>query len=178
MEVEPMGMYYSVKAFEETGLSENDLPKTWDDFLALAHKLTKGNRFGCLFETTPGYYQTFTWYPFMWQGGGDIVASDGKKSAFNSPATVQALKFWQDSIQQNIASRNFLGGGVWDVVANRASGYCAMQNVGIWGISALSGRTPKIFSTACFPYQARPAVGQHSCRVGFKAARRSDGNVG
>ena len=61
MEVEPMAMYYSVKAFDEAGLSEKDLPKTWDQFMEIAHKLTKGNRFGCLFETTPGYYQTFTW---------------------------------------------------------------------------------------------------------------------
>jgi multiple sugar transport system substrate-binding protein len=30
MEVEPMAMYYSVKAFEEAGLNENDVPKTWD----------------------------------------------------------------------------------------------------------------------------------------------------
>ena len=109
MEVEPMAMYYSVKAFEEAGLSEKDIPKTWDQFMEVSHKLTKGNRFGCLFETTPGYYQTFTFYPFMWQGGGDIATPDGKKSAFNSPGTVQALKFWQDSIKQNVASRNFLG---------------------------------------------------------------------
>ena len=81
MEVEPMAMYYSVKAFQEAGLSETDLPKTWDQFLEISKKLTKGNRFGCLFETTPGYYQTFTWYPFMWQGGGDIATPDGKYSA-------------------------------------------------------------------------------------------------
>ena len=42
MEVEPMAMYYSVKAFDEAGLSEKDLPKTWDQFMELAHKLTKG----------------------------------------------------------------------------------------------------------------------------------------
>jgi multiple sugar transport system substrate-binding protein len=164
MEVEPMGMYYGVKAFEEAGLSEKDIPKTWDEFLALAQKLTKGNRFGCLFETTPGYYQTFTWYPFMWQGGGDIVTPDGKKSAFNSPATVQALKFWQDSIQQNVASRNFLGGGVWDVVANLASGYCAMQNVGIWGISALR-ENAKDFQYGVFPLPVPPG-GQPSSDLG------------
>jgi multiple sugar transport system substrate-binding protein len=164
MEVEPMGMFYSVKAFEEAGLSEKDVPKTWDELLELAHKLTKGNRFGCLFETTPGYYQTFTWYTFIWQGGGDIVASDGKKSAFNSPATVQALKFWQDSIQQNVASRNFLGGGVWDVVANLASGYCAIQNVGIWGISALR-ENAKDFQYGVFPLPVPPG-GQPSSDLG------------
>jgi multiple sugar transport system substrate-binding protein len=164
MEVEPMGMFYSVKAFEEAGLSEKDVPKTWDELLELAHKLTKGNRFGCLFETTPGYYQTFTWYPFMWQGGGDIVAPDGKKSAFNSPGTVQALKFWQDSIKQNVASRNFLGGGVWDVVANLAAGYCAIQNVGIWGISALR-ENAKDFQYGVFPLPLPPG-GQPSSDLG------------
>ena len=79
MEVEPMAMYYSVKAFQEVGLSEANIPKTWDEYLEIAKKLTKGNRFGCLFETIPGYYQTFTWYPFMWQGGSDIATQDREK---------------------------------------------------------------------------------------------------
>src|SRR5271156_4772786 len=30
MEVEPMAMYYSVKAFEEAGLTDKDVPTTWD----------------------------------------------------------------------------------------------------------------------------------------------------
>src|SRR5205823_7200983 len=37
------------------------------------------------------------------------------------------------------APRKPLGGGGWDIVPNLASGYCAMQNCGIWGISALQG---------------------------------------
>ncbi len=158
MEAEPMAMYYSVKAFEEAGLSEADIPKTWDHFLEIARKLTKGNRFGCLFETGPGYYQTFTWYPFMWQGNGDIATTDGKKSAFNSPGTIQALKLWQDTIQQNFAPRNGLGGGGGDVVANLASGYCAMQNLGIWGVSALR-ENAKDFQYGVFPLPL-PANGQ------------------
>jgi multiple sugar transport system substrate-binding protein len=38
MEVEPMAMYYSVKAFQEAGLSETDIPKTWDQYLEIARK--------------------------------------------------------------------------------------------------------------------------------------------
>lgn len=67
MEVEPMAMYYSVKAFEEAGLNENDVPKTWEALLEVAKKLTTPERFGVMFETQPGYYQNFTWYPFLWQ---------------------------------------------------------------------------------------------------------------
>ena len=140
-EVEPMAMYYSVDAFAEIGLTEKDVPKTWDELLAIGKKLTNAKRFGVLFETSPGYYQNFTWYPFLWEGGGDFQTKDGK-SAFNSPATVQALKFWQDAVNMGVAPRKPLGGGGWDVVPNLASGYCAMQNVGIWAISQLHEGAP------------------------------------
>ena len=140
-EVEPMGMYYSVEAFEKAGLSEKDVPKTWDELLTVAKKLTTSDRFGVLFETNPGYYQNFTWYPFLWQGGGEIQNKDGK-SAFNSPAAVQALKFWQDSVTMGVAPRKPLGGGAWDSVPNIGSGYCAMQNTGIWAIAQLREGAP------------------------------------
>jgi len=136
MEVEPMAMYYRKDFFDKAGLSEGDLPNTWEQLLELGKKLTTADRFGLLFETTPGYYQNFTWYPFLWQGHGDFQAADGK-SALNAPATVQALKFWQDAIKSGAAPRKPLGGGAWDIVPNLGSGYCAMQNCGIWGISAM-----------------------------------------
>lgn len=145
MEVEPMAMYYSVKAFEDAGLNENDVPKTWEELLETAKKLTTPERYGVLFETQPGYYQNFTWYPFLWQGGGEFQTKDGK-SAFDSPATVQALKFWQDAVNLGAAPRQVLGNGANDTVANLASGYCAMQNVGIWGISQLTNNAKD------FPY--------------------------
>jgi len=155
LEVEPMAMYYSVKAFEAAGLFEADLPKTWDNFLETARRLTNSNQFGCLFETAPGIYQNFTWCPFMWQGGGELVTKDGKASAFNSPATVAALKWWQDIIKQNVAPRNALGNGGSDVVANLASGYCGMQNAGIWGVSALR-ESASDFKYGVFPLPTPP----------------------
>ena len=140
MEVEPMAMYYSVDAFDKAGLNENDVPKTWDQLLEVGKKLTTDKRYGVLFDTSPGYYQNFTWYPFLWQGGGEI-AKDGK-SAFNSPATIQALKFWQDTIKMGISPRKGLGGGGGDSAPNLGSGFCAIQNVGIWAIAQLRDAAP------------------------------------
>ena len=155
MEVEPMAMYYSHKAFSDAKLSEADVPKTWDQLIEVSKKLTKKNQFGCLFETGPGYYQNFTWYPFLWQGGGDIVTPEGNKSAFNSPAAVQALKFWQDTIKENVAPRNELGFGAGDPAANLASGYCAIQSLGIWGVSILR-ENAKGFEYGVFPCPTPP----------------------
>ena len=174
MDVIPLAMYYSLKAFEEAGLSESDIPQTWDQFLEIAHKLTKRDRFGCLFETAPGYYQTFTWYPFMWQGGGEIATPDGKRSAFASPATVQALKFWQDAIQQNVAPRNILGSGGWDVIANLASGFCAMQNLSITGVSALR-EFAKDFQYGVFPYPLAPNGQQRNIFGGWAFVANAKG---
>ena len=142
MEVEPMAMYYSVDAFEKAGLSEKDVPTTWQGLLEVAAKLKTNKRYGVLFETAPGYYQNFTWYPFMWQTGSDAVDQATKKSGFNTIGVVQALKFWQDAIKSGVAPRSTLGTGGSDVVANLAAGYCAMQNLGIWGISALRSNAP------------------------------------
>jgi multiple sugar transport system substrate-binding protein len=155
MEVEPMAMYYSHKAFSDAKLSEADVPKTWDQLIEVSKKLTKKNQFGCLFESSAGYYQNFTWYPFLWQGGGDIVTPEGNKSAFNSPAAVQALKFWQDTIKLNVAPRSELGFGGGDPAANLASGYCAIQNLGIWGVSILR-ENAKGFEYGVFPCPIPP----------------------
>ncbi len=142
MEVEPMAFYYSVKAFEDAGLNENDVPTTWDELLELGQRLTTPERYGLLFETTPGYYQNFTWYPFMWQGGGEFQTADGK-SAFDSPAVVAALKLWQDAVNSGAAPRQVNAGG-WGIVENLGAGYCAMQNCGIWGISAMDNNAPDV----------------------------------
>jgi multiple sugar transport system substrate-binding protein len=144
MEVEPMAMYYSKAAFDEAGLGEGDLPTTWDGLLEIAEKLTNNERFGVLFETNPGYYQNFTWYPFFWEGGGEIAKPDGSGSAFNSPAAAQALGFWRDAVERGVAPRKPLGYGGNDVVANLGSGFCAIQNVGIWAVSALRDGAPDL----------------------------------
>lgn len=145
MEVEPMAILYSIEAFEEAGLDESDIPQTWDELLEIAGKLTHSKRFGVLFETTPGYYQNFTWYPFMWQGGGEIQSPAGK-SAFESDATIQALRFWQDAVAMGVAPSRALGRGAGDVIANLASGYCAMQNIGVWAVAQMATAAPE------FPY--------------------------
>ncbi len=141
MEVEPMAMYYSRSAWDDAGLTDADIPTTWEQLLGVAGELANDERFGVMFETTPGYYQNFTWYPFMWQGGGELQDASGA-SAFNSEATIQALSLWQTAIRDGVAPRDILGTGGADIGPNLVDGYTAMQNVGIWGISTLQQNAP------------------------------------
>src|SRR5699024_3896546 len=109
MENEPQAMFYGVDAFEGAGLSEGDIPQTWDQMLDVAEKLRTPTRYGLLLETDPTVYQAFTWYPYLWQVGGEVT--NGSASAFASEPTIQALTLWDDAIRADLAPRTTQGGG-------------------------------------------------------------------
>jgi multiple sugar transport system substrate-binding protein len=140
LENDPLAMFYSVAAFEDAGLSEADIPETWDELLNVADMLRTGDQFGVMFETNPGYYQNFTWYPFMWQGGADAV-QDGNVG-FSDPGAVQALAFWQQAIEEDLCPREPLGTGANSAAANVGAGYTAIQQSGMWNVAALANEAP------------------------------------
>lgn len=144
MEVEPMAFYYDKTAFSDAGLSDSDVPQTWDQLIEVAQKLTTSDRFGVTFQTDPGYYQNFTWYPFMWEGGAEMVKEDGKTSGMRDAGAVQALKLWQDVINNGSAPRKLLADGGGNLSANLGAGYTAIQNCGIWGISQMTADAPDV----------------------------------
>ncbi|GHJ37698.1 sugar ABC transporter substrate-binding protein [Streptomyces sp. TS71-3] len=139
MEVEPLAMFYSVDVFEKAGLSEGDIPTTWDRMLDIGDKLRTTTRAGVVFETIPGYYQNFTWYPWMWQGSGDVLDGQGRV-AFDSKATRDALRLWQDAVQHGIAPRT--QPDAEDVIGAFKAGHVAMWQNGIWNVSSFKAAAP------------------------------------
>jgi len=130
IDVDPLAMFYNIDAFEKARLSEGDIPTTWDQLLGVAEKLTTKDRFGLMFATSPGYYQNFTWYPFMWQGRPDV-------EIFDVEAGTAALGLWKTAVDSRVAPRDELGTGGSDAGANLGTGYCAMQQTGIWSVAQL-----------------------------------------
>ncbi|MFG2058376.1 ABC transporter substrate-binding protein [Micromonospora sp. NPDC048930] len=163
MEVEPLAMYYSVDAFEKAGLSEGDLPKTWDALLDVAGKLTNPKRFGVMFETAPGYYQNFTWYPFMWMGGASAIPEDGKPG-FNTDAVHKALGLWQDAVKSGAAPKKTKAEGGGNLPAHLGAGYCAMQQSGIWSVSQMETDAKNV-KYGVFPLPT-PAGGTYTTDMG------------
>jgi len=163
MEVEPLALYYSIDAFEKAGLSEGDVPQTWDQLLSVGEKLTTDKQFGLVLETTPGYYQNFTWYPFMWMAGGEVVDPSGK-AVFDSRANHSALQLWGDLTAAGVTPRKNQGTGGGDVPGNMGAGYCAMQQSGIWAVAELDQKIPDHnYSVAPLPI---PAGGKASTDMG------------
>ncbi|MGD6747901.1 ABC transporter substrate-binding protein [Streptomyces sp. BH106] len=140
MEVEPLAIFYNTPNWEKAGLSEGDIPTTWDQLLDVGDKLrSKGGGAGLVFETDPGYFQNFTWYCWMWQGGGDVLDKHGNV-AFDSKATRQALGLWQDAIRHGIAPRTKPAAG--DHLSAFKAGQAGMWQSGIWMVAAFKIGAP------------------------------------
>lgn len=162
MEVEPLVMFYSRPAWEQAGLSEGDIPTSWDAMLDVAERLTTPQQSGLVFETTPGYFQNFTWYPWLWQGGGDVVDPDTQEATFDSAAARQALDLFGDAVERGVAPRTLPAAG--DVAGAFAEGYAATWQSGIWQVANFRANQPDFdFGTFTLPVppggQPRTALG-------------------
>lgn len=164
MEQEPLAIFYDVAAFEEQGLSEADLPTTWEQMLELGRQMTGGERAGLVFETLPGYYQNFTFYPWLWQTGGDVIDTETQTPIFSGDAAVQALSLFQDAIATGAAPRTRPANG--DIVSAMTGGYAAMWQGGIFDVAALAQNAPD-YDYGIFSLPAPPGGETTTCLGGW-----------
>jgi multiple sugar transport system substrate-binding protein len=96
-----MVLFYNKKLFREAGLDPARPPRTWDEFLLDARALTRDrNRdgtidtwgFGIIGAIDPGFELRFT--PILLSYGGSYLTADGKCSALDSAAAVEAFEFY------------------------------------------------------------------------------------
>ncbi len=78
-------LYYRNDLFQQKGLQ---VPKTWDELLAVAQKLAEGDKYLYEFDA-----DTFHGSQWVYENGGNLMSPDNKTVIFNSPEAVQALEF-------------------------------------------------------------------------------------
>ncbi|MBD1380550.1 sugar ABC transporter substrate-binding protein [Metabacillus arenae] len=80
---------YNKDILAEVGGDPNNLPKTWDEFNALAEKAAELGYYARNFEgaNTPNG----TINPIIWQAGGEVINKEGK-AAINEPEAVKAFE--------------------------------------------------------------------------------------
>jgi multiple sugar transport system substrate-binding protein len=98
----PLKITYRRDLFKQKGLGE---PKTWDDILKAAKTLTedldgdgKVDRYGISFCASRTYCLAVWFTSVLWANGG-YVLDEGGNVVFDSPQTVEALKFMKELAQ-------------------------------------------------------------------------------
>jgi len=93
--VDNIGLLYNKTLFDKAGLAYPTADWTWDDFRTAAKALTDtaNHVYGYGYSVSGSEETTWQFWPHLWQNGGDILSSDGKKAEFASPAGVDSLTF-------------------------------------------------------------------------------------
>ena len=158
-----VGIFYRPSLFKAAGITE--LPKTWEDFRQVAKRLTRDTNgdgrvdsHGILLPLGKGEWSVFTWLPFMWSGGGELIgrpnAGTETLNIVNEGA-IAALQFWRDLIQDGsaILSQPERGYELDGFIAGKV----AMQISGPWTLGQLQS-TNVDFGVLPIPIGARPAT--------------------
>lgn len=129
-DLDTIGLWYNKKMFTDAGIKFPDATWTWDTFSEAAKKLTDSSKgvwgFASTVENQTGYYNTIL------QNGGKVISEDGKKSGYDDPNTIAAMKFWTDMIKNKV-SPNLKQMTDTDPRTLFTSGKVAMITDGSWG---------------------------------------------
>lgn len=127
-----IGLWYNKKFFDEAGIDYPDESWDWSKLKEVAKKLTKadGSQYGFLAPLTnqAGYYN------FVYQNGGTIITKD-KKSGYDDPKTIEALKFYQSFVEEGLSPKITEDK---DSVEALENGKVAMGYFGSWNLSSFS----------------------------------------
>src|SRR5215471_12056131 len=96
--IDNLSVIYNKKLFAAAGVPPPSPNWTWDQFRAIAKKMTNPAKhiYGVNYPIGGGTLDTsWRFFPGLWQHGGQILSPDHKKALFNSPAGVANLTLWQ-----------------------------------------------------------------------------------
>jgi multiple sugar transport system substrate-binding protein len=93
-------------ALQAAGITE--IPQTWDDLLAAAPKLKAKGYYATTYQGDPTATLNLSFYPLLWQAGGEVLSEDGKKATFNDEAGVKALEFAKKLVDGGYTPKDML----------------------------------------------------------------------
>lgn len=83
----------NASVFEEVGVEP---PSTWDDVRAAAPAFADAGKYLFSYFASPEVSLNSSFYPLLWQAGGQVFSEDGSEVTFNDDAGVEALTFLKE----------------------------------------------------------------------------------
>lgn len=153
-DIDTIALWYNKTLFDAAGVSYPTDDWTWDDLYEAAVKLTnkKENKYGFVVQpdsTQAGYYN------MIYSMNGYVISEDKKKSGFDQPGTIEAIKFLDKCVNTVMPPVNI-------ITENREegcmqNGLAAMSMQGAWMIPAFAKNdyVAKNFAIAKLPKDAK-----------------------
>ncbi|PKL11929.1 MAG: hypothetical protein CVV52_12040 [Spirochaetae bacterium HGW-Spirochaetae-8] len=137
-------MYVNLDIFKAAGLSEADIPKTWDDMF----------RVGKIVKEKTGKYMVGIQLPDTWadsaliySAGGSLKTADGKLTDFTNDGIVTALSMWQRLYNEGLIPKATDA----ELQADFSAGNIAMLGTTIMKVNGIKSEARFDLRTAQFP---------------------------
>ena len=162
--MDPRGIFYRKDLLAQAGIP---VPKTWDELLAAAKKLTTANQIGIAIPGKQGSYDPDQFYmTLVFQAGGGLANENGD-ATIDTDAQRKALEFERELVRCCAAK----GTASWtftEVMKAFEQGKAAMAFGGGWFIGDIQKNAPKIFqNTGVLPVLVGPGGPQAQHSVAF-----------
>jgi multiple sugar transport system substrate-binding protein len=154
------GMFYNTDMWTAAGLTNNDIPKTWDQFTAVAKKLTKTDSSGNI--TVAGFnmntYMQYLWGAMNDEKGQFMFDNAGTKAIINTAISTQNAQYlhdlyWVDKVGSTKFPANDVAFGTgkaaiiycWGWVGSELQTKYTSIKYGFFPIPTFDGNTPKAY---------------------------------
>ncbi|MEO3845601.1 extracellular solute-binding protein [Streptomyces sp. B22F1] len=94
------------RVFDAVG--EDSYPETWDDLKALGPKMKDEGYYALSYTGDTAQTLNMTFYPLLWQAGGEVFAEDGESVAFDDAAGVEALTYLTEFAEEGWTPKDLL----------------------------------------------------------------------
>jgi multiple sugar transport system substrate-binding protein len=158
-----LALVINTDMWSEAGLTDADVPTTWDQLEAVAKKLTKGKRVGLAFSPEIARVGVF-----MAQAGGGLLTADGTAQA-NAQPNVDALTYVKKLMNDGVAAFSSDLGAGWGGEAFGKK-QAAMVIEGNWITGAMTSTYPNVkYTVAELPAGAQKGTLQFTNCWGISA---------
>lgn len=133
-----LGLVINTELWKKAGLTDADVPTTWEELEAVAKKLTTGDVVGLSFS--PEYARVGAFFP---QAGGAMTDEEGTEATVDSPENAEALGYVQKLMKEGVAAYSSDLGAGWggEAFGKQLS---AMTIEGNWIAGAMTNDFPDV----------------------------------
>jgi multiple sugar transport system substrate-binding protein len=130
-ETDATGLCIRTDLWDEMGMTDADIPTTWDELKDVAARLTTEDHYGIYLAPNPTNHSVWQFVSWMWMAGGEVVDRDLTTVYYDNPGTVAALQLWKDLMDAGSMVPTALGIGEAVGTGKAVMEFCASSHLGL-----------------------------------------------